>query len=99
MKLSLASVVVASRHQLSSRLGEEVVILGLQDGTYYGLDGIGPRVWELMQEPRPVQGILDRLLEEYEVDASRCEEDLLALLERLRRPGLIEVAGGPPLVP
>ncbi len=96
MSLSPQSVVIASRQQLSSLLGGEAVILGLKDGTYYGLDAVGARVWELLQKPRPVREILGLLLDEHEVEAARCENDLLALLKTLQKAGLIEVSGGPP---
>jgi hypothetical protein len=48
-------------------------------------------VWNLVQQPKSVLQLRDTLLEEYEVDPSRCERDLLDLLEQMRREGLIEV--------
>lgn len=97
MKTSLNknSVLVASPDQvsadLSSQSAESVVILNLKNGVYYELKEVGARVWTLVQQPRSVQFILDSLLEEYEVDAERCEKDLLALAENLAKFGLIEI--------
>lgn len=89
--VSLNSTVVAAGGQVSSDIGEEVAILDLKAGTYYGLDAVGSRVWELVQEPTRVSGIRDVLLEEYEVDSDRCELDLLTLLQELAKEGLVEV--------
>ena len=97
MKTSLNknSVLVASRDQvsadLSSQSAESMVILNLKNGVYYELKEVGTRVWNLIQQPRSVQFILDSLLEEYEVDPERCEVDLLTLVEDLAKHGLIEI--------
>ena len=89
--VSQRSTVVASKDQISSDLGGEKAILDLKAGMYYGLDGVGARVWDLIQEPRNVGDIRDFLLDEYDVAPERCERDLLALLQRLADEGLIEV--------
>jgi hypothetical protein len=58
---------------------------------YYGLDSVGARVWNLIQEPRTVKELRDILTSEYEVDTYRCERDLITLLQRLVDEGLVEV--------
>jgi hypothetical protein len=93
--LSAQSVVVAASEQVSCPLGEESAILNLKNCVYYGLDTVGARVWTLLQKPQTIGQIRDALLDEYAVEADRCEQDLLALLEKMRSEGLIEVQGGP----
>jgi hypothetical protein len=94
--VSQRSIVVATKDQVSSDLGGETAILDLKAGMYYGLDDVGARVWDLIQEPRDVGDIRDTLLEEYDVGPERCERDLLALLQRLADEGLIEVQHAAP---
>ena len=89
--ISTDSIVVASGDQVSSDLAGEIVMLNLKNGTYYGLDDVGARIWNLIQEPRPVAAVRDAILGEYEVEPERCERDLLALLRELQDSGLIEV--------
>ena len=89
--ISLESTVVRSADQVSTDLGDEVVILGLQSEEYFSLDGVGPRIWEMIQEPRTVQEILDAILNNYAVEPERCERDLLAVLGELADEGLIEI--------
>lgn len=76
----------------SSNLADEVVILNTNNGTYYGLDAVGALVWKLIQQPRQVSEIRDAILEEYEVEPERCEQDLLDLLQKLTDEGLIEIS-------
>jgi hypothetical protein len=89
--LSVHSIVIATSEQVSCPLGEESAILNLKNTVYYGLNPVGARVWNLLQQPRTVGELRDVLLDEYEVDAGRCESDLLELLEKMRSEGLIEV--------
>ena len=89
--ISLHSVVVVSREQISCDLLGEAVILDLSGGVYYGLDEVGARVWASIQAPRTVSDVCEALLEEYDVERPRCESDLLILLQELRARNLIEV--------
>jgi hypothetical protein len=91
MNLSNSSIVVASSHQISSDLAGETVMLNLKNGSYYGLDQVGARVWSLIQAPQPVAAVRDAIVAEYEVEQARCERDLLVLLGELAAAELIEV--------
>jgi hypothetical protein len=89
--LSLHTVVVVSAEQVSCPLGEEAAILNLKNSVYYGMNPVGARIWELLKQPKRVSELRDVLLEEYEVEPERCSQDLLALLQKMREEGLIEV--------
>lgn len=94
--LSLASVVAASPDQMASSVGGEIVILGVKAGRYYGVDGVGARVWQLVQSPVSVAAIRDAIVAEYAVDPARCEADVFALLRSMLDARLIEVQPGSP---
>ncbi len=89
--MTLKSIVTASTSQVSSNLGEEVVILHLQSGVYYGLDEVGASVWNLLHEPVQVAAICDAIMREYEVSAEQCERDVVELLQDLANMGLVHV--------
>jgi hypothetical protein len=83
--------VVASREQLSTKLSDEAVILGLRDSIYYGLDGPGVRIWELVQQPASLGDVADTVSREFDVDRDTALNDLLALTGDLLTRGLLEV--------
>lgn len=85
------STIAAAEDQVSCDLEGESAILSLSNGVYYGLDPLGARIWELIQEPRTVNEVRDVILSEYEVERDRCERDLLELLRQLNDQGLIQV--------
>lgn len=85
------SVVVASKELVSSDLAGEQVILDLSSGMYFGLNSVGTRIWQLIQEPKKVSEVQQTLLSEYEVEARQCQQDLMTILRQLDEQGLIEV--------
>jgi len=91
VKLGIESRVVVSKDQVSCDLEGEAAILNLKNSVYYGLDPIGARVWQLIQEPTSLAKIRDVLRSEYDVDASQLEADIRDLMEQLAEHGLIEI--------
>jgi hypothetical protein len=73
-------------------VGGETVILCLATGTYYGLDPVGARIWELITEHHSLAEVRDRMLQEYAVEAEQLEHDLLKLAGELLAQGLVVVA-------
>jgi len=53
--LSEESRLVVSKDQVSCDLAGEAAILNLKNGVYYGLDPVGARIWNLIQEPRKLR--------------------------------------------
>lgn len=89
--LSLASRVTIPAHVLSRHLQDELVVLQLKRGVYFGLDAIGTRIWELLREDRSLREVLAALVAEYEVEEAQGAEDVLDLVQQLREQGLIEL--------
>lgn len=70
----------ATTNQLSTTLGDEVVILGLRDSVDYGLSRVSVRIWELLQQPRTLDDIAAVLVAEYDVSLDDAKADLQHLL-------------------
>lgn len=91
MKLSRDSMVVAASSQVGADLGEEIILLHLESGHYFGLENVGARIWRLMEKPTAVREIERVLLEEYDIEPDKCQEEVLQLLSDLLDHGLVEV--------
>jgi hypothetical protein len=89
--LTDSAIISPARDVLVSEFGDELVILNLEDGVYYGLDDVGARSWRLLQGSVTVPAIRNALVEEYEVDPDRAEHDIRALLEECASRGLVEI--------
>jgi len=72
-------------------LAGEAVILHLTNGTYFGLNEVGTRIWNLLAEHGSTEQILPPLLREYEVEEVELRHDLEVLLQALTEKELIVV--------
>lgn len=89
--VSLESPVSTNDDVLFQELHGEGVLLNLKTGVYFGLDPIGRRVWELLQEHRTLASVRAAMLAEYDVEEARCTTDLLALVGELEQHGLVKI--------
>ena len=67
----------------------ESVVLDLKSLHYFGLDMVGTRVWQLLMEDLQVAGVVEQMLEEFEVDPSALERDVSEFVAELAGAGLI----------
>jgi len=89
--IDLNSTIDRKPEQVSTDLGGEVVILDLQSDEYFSLDGVGTRIWEMIETPTTVRAILAAILGAYDVESATAERDLLSVLGEMAKEGLIQV--------
>jgi len=76
---------------LSQEVSGETVLLDLNNENYFGLNAVGTRIWQLLQEQNNLEKIYDILLDEYEVDARKLRNDFDDIISQLIDTGLIVV--------
>jgi len=87
----LTQRVVLSSEAMFQEIGGEGVILDLATSTYFGLDEVGVRLWQLLQTNPDLRAACDTLLSEYDVEPDQLEQDLLKLVAQLGEAGLAKV--------
>ncbi len=87
--ISLKTKVSVSDSMLSSNLGDEVVMMCIEQGKYYSLKGPSFRIWELLESPITVSEIHQTLLNEYEVAPDECETQLVSLIEQMHKKDIV----------
>lgn len=76
---------------MTREMGDETVILDLNSGTYFSLNPVGARFWELAGQGLTLGGICDRILAEYDVERGQLETDLRRLADELCEKSLLIV--------
>ncbi|MCT7958517.1 PqqD family peptide modification chaperone [Laspinema palackyanum] len=87
--LSLATVVVQNPDLLDCELDEDLVLMSIENEAYYGMNGIGKRIWWAMATPVSVQALCEQLQQQFEVDPLACENEVMNYLNTLLVEGLI----------
>jgi hypothetical protein len=63
----------------------------LSSATYFGLNSVGVRLWQMLGENPDLKAACDTLLTEYEVEADQLEKDIDELIEQLVDAGLARI--------
>lgn len=91
MTMKATDTALIPPHVMARAVGEEIVILDLNSSTYFGLDPVGARAWQLLAEKRTLGEICDVMLHEFEVARPDLERDLRDLANELQLQGLIRI--------
>ncbi len=90
--MTLTDKLTIPQQVMTRTVGDETVILDLATGTYFGLDPVGARIWELLSEGKTLAEVCDRMLDEYDVSREQLELDALRLAQELAEQGLVTAA-------
>ena len=86
-----ATVLKVADGVLTRMAGSEMVLLNLDSEEFFGLDGVGARVFELVAEPRRLDDVVTALLSEYRIDRDTLTADVTALVSDLVARGLVVI--------
>jgi hypothetical protein len=88
-EMTLNSCIKIQDDVLFQELQGEAVLLNLKTGVYLGLNPIGTRIWQLLQQDGSLSKTVDVLLEEYDVGRDQLTRDLLDLVAQMGQQGLL----------
>ena len=90
LSLPMSTTVVASDQQISCDVADEVVLLSVDNGQYYGLNVVGASIWRLIQQPRTLDEVRAALLREYDdVSDDTCTSEVVDFVTNMLALGLI----------
>jgi hypothetical protein len=93
----MRTITLTSRPKRQERILEQAiagtaVVLDLEAGNYYALDGTGARAWELCDGRRDVSEIAAILGNEFDAPGEAIEHDLIELFTELLNEKLVEAS-------
>jgi hypothetical protein len=91
--LDLTSKIVRNNDRfLSSMLENEIVMMDTQNGAYIGLNDVSSTIWNYLENELTAGELVDRLLDDYDVNRTDCELQTLECLNKMESQGIISVA-------
>ena len=87
---SLPKLMIRNPDLVSADMDGETVMMSIANGAYFGIGGIGSRVWDLLETPNDLDTLVAMITAEYDVDDATCRADLVGFLSDLNRAGLIQ---------
>ncbi len=89
--ITLTSTIKRNPELISSDIDGEKVMMSIESGEYFGLDPVGTRIWELIENPIEVNSLVEQLIDEFDVSREQCEADTFEFLEQLFEKNLLIV--------
>ena len=93
-KLNLYNVVQRDPDVIAAEAGEDVVMVSIDKGQYYGVSETAREIWQAIERPKKVSDLIDDLVSNYNVDRTLCEKETLLFLEDLLAERLLQVRNG-----
>jgi hypothetical protein len=88
-KITLQTLIQRNPEMVTSNIDGEIVMMSIENGEYYGLDEIGSRIWELLENPISADQLISCLLTEFEVEEVTCKTDTLDFLNDMFEKKLV----------
>jgi len=79
---------------IAQKGSDEVLLFNMDDGSYYALNEVGNRIWELCDGRHGMAEMVCVLAKEYNAPPEMIETDILEVLEDLRSKNLIAESRG-----
>ena len=76
---------------IQSKIGEEVVMLDMESGFYFGLNSVASVIWAMMKDGITFEALCIQLMEQFDVEKSLCEADTQELIDQLLEKKIIRV--------
>jgi hypothetical protein len=80
-----------AQEMLSTELDQEIILMSIDAGAYYGLKGPARSIWEKLDSPLTFSALVDMLVKEYRITPEVCAADLNGFLAEMEREGLLHV--------
>lgn len=90
-KLSLETTIVQSPGNIISDMDGETVMMSIDNGKYYNLGIVGGHIWGSLQTPISINKLILTLTNEFDVEKSECEKEVIPFLEMLLNEKLIMI--------
>lgn len=90
----LTETTIAARadNKVAAEIGDETVILDIESGFYFQLNVTGARIWTLLESPRSIGALCEKLQAAFEIDADTCRSEVTSFVETMRDKKLVTVS-------
>lgn len=76
---------------LFQNLEDGAVLLNIETEQYFGLDEIGTLIWNGLNSNKSIEEISQQLLDEYDVESEKLDQDVEKLIDNLVKYQLISI--------
>lgn len=86
--MAIETIIVRSDAVLSANAGDEIVLMNIENGQYYGLADTSRAIWELIKAPIRVGDLCATLAKSYDIPLAEVETTTIEFLNYLESQNL-----------
>lgn len=91
MKIVGTTVLCRKTDITYSEIDNDIVMMDLEQGKFFGLNGVGGSIWTLLENPITLNALCDKLQSEYKVERVECESSVVEFVISLQQANLVEL--------
>jgi len=73
------------------KIVDETVIVETRAKQLHALNDVASYIWQLLEKPHTVKDIINKIIEQYDIDTQSAEKDVLSFINQLKDRNLIKV--------
>ena len=90
--ISDSAKITLTDDQLAATIGEEVVLIGLKKGTYYGLEDVAAHIWRHLHSARTFVELVDEVVRVFDGERDDIVRDVSEFIRALEAEGLANIS-------
>jgi hypothetical protein len=85
------TLISRSNALLTAPVHDEIVMMSIESGRYYGLDDIGSDIWRRLETPCKFGELVDGLAADYDADRALIADDVRKLLSQMAAKDVVRL--------
>lgn len=89
MELNSNTLIARNKGILANRVGDEVVMMDMEKGKYFGVNKTGSYIWQLLEQPATLGELCERLVADFGISTEQCTTEVKAFVEQMQKEEII----------
>ena len=88
--LSINTTLERNSEMIHANIDNETILMSLTNGEYYGINNIGSKIWELLENSMSIGELIENLTTIYDITKEQCETDIVCFLTDMQEKEIIK---------
>ena len=89
-RLKMSIKYIHNKEVIQSKIGEEVVMLDVESGFYFGLNSVASVIWGYLESGIEFDALVEKLMNQFDVERKVCINDTRELLNQMLKKGIVK---------
>ena len=91
MEFNSESLISRNTDILANQVGNEIVMMDMEKGKYYGTNRTGSYIWQILETPMTFPALCSRLAADFNIPEEKCTEEVKVFLQQMQSEGIIAI--------